>query len=72
MCTYFSITWLFSYLQFKRGLGAKRMMDLLTEDPPKVAVYGPGDPNILAVTGLMAPFFKVVEVRDRIGWRVVD
>jgi len=43
------------------------MMDLLTEDPPKVAVYGPGDPNILAVTGLMAPFFKVVEVRDRIG-----
>lgn len=49
--------------QFKSGLGAKLMMDLLTQGPPKVAVYGPGQTDVLAVTGMIAPYYKVVEVK---------
>ena len=49
-------------LQFEKGLAAKLMMEMLTEEPPKVAVYGPGHTSIMAVTALLAPYYKVVEV----------
>jgi len=39
------------------------MMELLTEDPPKVAVFGPTMTDHLDITAQIAPFYNIVQVR---------
>ena len=38
------------------------MIELIEEDPPKLAIFGPGLSDELTVTGQIAPFYNVLEV----------
>ena len=51
-----------SMLQFKTGLAGKRLTELLTEDPPKVAIYGPGYSENVAMSAQISPYFNVTQV----------
>ncbi|XP_053381997.1 gamma-aminobutyric acid type B receptor subunit 2-like [Mercenaria mercenaria] len=44
------------------GLAAKRLTEMLEEDPPKVAVIGPTLSDSLTVTGQIVPFYNVIEL----------
>ena len=43
-------------------MAAKKMIELIEEDPPKLAIFGPGLSDELTVTGQIAPFYNVLEV----------
>lgn len=41
------------------------LMELLTEDPPKVAVFGPTYNEHLDITAQIAPYYNIVQVRTQ-------
>lgn len=49
-------------LQGQNGNAAKKMIELIEEGPPKLAIFGPGLSDELTVTGQIAPFYNVIEV----------
>ena len=48
--------------QGKNGLAARRMVEMMTEGPPLVAVLGPSLSPELTVVGQISPFYDIVHV----------
>ncbi|XP_060557326.1 gamma-aminobutyric acid type B receptor subunit 2-like [Ruditapes philippinarum] len=46
----------------KAGLAARRLTEMIEEDPPKVAIIGPTLSYSLTVTGQIAPFYNIIEL----------
>ena len=49
-------------LQGKSGLATRRMVELMTDGTPKVAVLGPTLSAQLTVVGQVTPFYNVLQV----------
>ena len=59
-------------LQGDNGLGATKMVHMLTEGPPKVAIIGPTVSDGVIITGQISPVFHTVQVNLTIIFHICD